>query len=164
MRKPVNNPFVGVEGYNCFGCSPHHTAGLHMQFEVDGDDVISTWEPRQQFQGWHNVLHGGIQATLMDEIASWWVFTHLNTSGVTSKMEVKLLKTVHTNKGALTLRASLHQMRRNIAVIYVQLFDSSGVVCADSYMHYYTFPEKMARERLWYPGIENFLPGSAENA
>jgi len=62
-----------------------------MQFFDEGDSVISTWEPTGNFQGWHNVLHGGIQATLMDEIASWVVFTKLGTTGVTSKWKLSLL-------------------------------------------------------------------------
>jgi uncharacterized protein (TIGR00369 family) len=115
-----------------------------MQFFDEGDSVISTWEPTSDFQGWHNVLHGGIQATLMDEIASWVVFAKLGTTGVTSKMEVKLTKPVHMDKGPVKLVARLLEMRRNIAVITVELFD------------YVTYPERVAKEKLFYPGHEKF--------
>jgi len=62
-----------MAGYQCFGCAPHNHNGLQMSFAEDGEYVVSEWEPKDYFQGYYNVLHGGIQATLMDEIASWLV-------------------------------------------------------------------------------------------
>lgn len=127
-----------------------------MQFYDEGDSVISTWEPTGNFQGWHNVLHGGIQATLMDEIASWVVFTKLGTTGVTSKMEVKLSKPMLMNKGPVKLVAKLREMRRNIAVIDVELIDCEGNCCAEGVFHYFTYPVNVAKDRLFYPGREKF--------
>ncbi|MDY0102278.1 MAG: PaaI family thioesterase [Lentimicrobium sp.] len=152
----LKNPFVKLEGYNCFGCSPDNNCGLGLTFVEDGDYVVSEWMPKPQFQGWHNVLHGGIQATLLDEIASWLVFAKLQTSGVTSKMEVRLKKPVYTDKGKLTLKAKLREMKRNIAVIETWLYNAEMELCAYANMHYYTFKEEVAREKLWYPGAEAF--------
>ena len=84
MRK-ISNPFEGKQGYNCFGCCKDNPIGAHMDFYEDGDDIVSFWKPDGNYQGWVNVLHGGIQATLMDEIAGWVVFRKLQLMGVTSK-------------------------------------------------------------------------------
>ena len=127
-----------------------------MQFTDEGDQVISTWQPENNFQGWHNVLHGGIQATLMDEIASWVVFAKLGTTGVTSKMEIRLSKPMLMNKGPVKLTARLREMRRNIAVIDVELRDSEETLCAEGVFHYFTYPEGIAKEKLFYPGREKF--------
>ena len=64
----LKNPYVGLEGYNCFGCAPHNPIGLHMEFYEDGDDVVVKWQPHDNVQGWVDTLHGGVQATLADEI------------------------------------------------------------------------------------------------
>lgn len=127
-----------------------------MQFTDEGDHVASTWQPQNNFQGWHNVLHGGIQATLMDEIASWVVFAKIGTTGVTSKMEIKLSKPMLMNRGPVKLTARLREMRRNIAVIDVTLSDGEGTLCAEGIFHYFTYPEGIAKERLFYPGREKF--------
>jgi acyl-coenzyme A thioesterase PaaI-like protein len=162
---PIKNPFHKLEGYNCFGCSPDNELGLRMHFRVEGDEVLCDWEPENHLQGWVGVLHGGIQATLMDEIASWYVFVKLQTAGVTSKMEVKLMKQVKMDKAPFRLRANLLEMRRNIAVIKVELYMNDGTLGAESLMHYYTFPQEIAREKLHYPGIEHFIPeGEPGNA
>lgn len=155
----IQNPFSALEGYNCFGCSPNNSLGLQMRFRMEGETVLCDWEPKPHLQGWVNILHGGIQATMMDEIASWLVLVKLETAGVTSKMEVKLIKPVRTDKGALRLKAILKEMKRNIAIIHVELFNSDGTLGAESLMHYYTYPEHIAREKLYYPGIEHFIPG-----
>lgn len=154
--KKIRNPFVEKEGYNCFGCSPGNKLGLNLTFSEDGEFIVSKWLPKPHFQGWQNVLHGGIQATLLDEIASWLVFIKLNTSGVTSRMDVKLKKPVYTDKGELILKAKLKEMNRNIAVIETWLYNPEMELCTYAIMHYYTFKEEIAREKLWYPGSEAF--------
>ena len=87
--KRITNPWRGMEGYRCYGCDPHSEQGLRMEFYEDGEEIVSVWHPRPEFQGWVDTLHGGVQATLADEISSWVVFRKFRTSGVTSRMEVR---------------------------------------------------------------------------
>ena len=156
MRK-VKNPFAGLEGYNCFGCSPDNKFGLRLNFVDEGEYLTAKWEPEAQFQGYHNVLHGGIQATLLDEIASWYVYAKMKTAGVTSKMEVRYKKPVYINKGTLRLRARLLQLRRNLADFEVELIDNDGQLCAVGKVQYFIFTEKVAKEKYYYPDYREFF-------
>ncbi len=156
MRK-INNPYAGMEGYNCFGCSPDNEHGLRMRFTEEGEYLTSNWEPRGFLQGYVNVLHGGIQATLMDEIASWLVQIKLKTAGVTSELRVRYLKPVPVDKGSIRLRAKLSGMRRNLADVSVELFCPDGKLCAVADVTYYTFPQKVAAEKLHFPPYEKFF-------
>jgi len=157
MSVLIRNPFVGKEGYNCFGCSPDNPNGLGMQFHLEGHTVTCEWTPKPDFEGWVNVLHGGIQATLMDEIAGWLVLVELGTAGVTAKMEIQLLKPAYMNKAPFRLKAVLTAAQGKMAVIHVELTDNSGLLCAAADMHYYTWPEPIAREKMFYPGKEFFF-------
>ena len=103
-----------MDGYHCYGCDPNSPQGLRMEFYENGDEIVSVWHPRPEYQGWVNTLHGGIQATLADEISSWVVFRKFQTSGVTSKMEVRYHKPIHTTDDHIVLRASVRRQRRNI--------------------------------------------------
>ena len=154
--KRLTNPFEKLEGYNCFGCSPHNHHGLRMQFFEEGEEIVSTWEPVRDYQGYHNVLNGGIQATLMDEIASWVVYVKLKTAGFTSRADVRYRKTVFTDGGAVTLRARCTAMRRNLADIEVRLFDSGNTLCAEGLFTYFTYSAEKAREHMFYPGEDAF--------
>lgn len=149
-QQHIRNPYLDLDGYNCFGCSPDNPLGLHMHFTKEGDEVVSVWNPVPDFQGYFRILHGGIQATLMDEIASWVVYAILKTAGYTSKAEVRYHKTVYVDQGPLTLRARAIGMRRNLADIDVRLFDHAGIKCASGIFTYFTFPEVVAKERLFY--------------
>ena len=88
----LKNPYADYKEYNCFGCSPTNPLGLKMEFYEEYDEIISTWKPGDNYQGFHDILHGGIQATMMDEIASWVVFMKLNTAGVTYQLKAKYIK------------------------------------------------------------------------
>lgn len=157
MTRSINNPFRGMEGYNCFGCSPENAYGLKMHFEEEGDEVVSRWNPDKKFQGFTGVLHGGIQATLMDELASWFVFAKLGTAGVTARMEVTYHKPVKISRGPLVLRARLSEQRRRLAVMKVTLTDAEGTLCSEAVVEYFLFPPEKARQELLYPGQEYFL-------
>lgn len=155
MSRKIYNPYRKVEGYNCFGCSPRNPIGLRLSFVEDGDEIISEWEPNENHTGWLDVLHGGLQATMMDEIASWVVFTKLNTAGVTREMAVKYRKSVLVSDGKVVCRARLIEVNRSLATIGVKLF-SKEILCAEAKCVYYVVGEDEAREKFLYPGYESF--------
>ena len=81
--KKIKNPWLHLvdEGYNCFGCAPNNPWGLKLEAYEDGEDIVALWTAHDNYQGWVKTLHGGIQATLLDEIAGWLVFRKLQTAG-----------------------------------------------------------------------------------
>lgn len=117
-----------------------------MEFYEEGEDVVCPWKPQANYQGWVNTLHGGIQATLMDECASWVVFRRLQTTGVTSKLEVKYRKPILTTDPLLTIRARLTKMMRNLAFIHIEISNSAGELCSEGEAVYFTFRQEKARE------------------
>ncbi|MBI9097740.1 MAG: PaaI family thioesterase [Spirochaetaceae bacterium] len=154
--KKIINPFVNNKNYSCFGCSPDNPGGLQMEFFEEGDDVVCLWEPRDKFTGYGHILHGGVQATLMDEIASWVVFVKLKTAGFTTNINVDYKNQVLINKGNIIVRASLKEMKKNIAHVSVTLSDGEGKLGSEGIVQYFTLPEKIAVKKMAYPGIEGF--------
>lgn len=159
MRK-ILNPFTKIDGYNCFGCKPNSSLGLEMQFYEDGEYIISEWEPKIHFQGYKNVLHGGIQTTLMDEIASWLVYIKIKTAGMTMKIETKYKKPVYVNKGKLLIKAKLIKRKKKVAIIDIGLYNSESELCSKSTAHYYLFPKDYAEKELFYPQYNDFFKKS----
>ena len=151
--KKIINPWKDMEGYNCFGCSPDNEAGVRMEFYEDGDEVVSIWKPRPEYQGWLNTLHGGIQSVLLDEICGWVVFRKLQTGGVTSKMETRFRKSISTNDTHVVLRASLREQKRNIAIIEARLYNSMGELCTEATCTYFTFPKEKAETEMHFHSL-----------
>lgn len=156
MRK-ITNPFANHDGFYCFGCSPANEIGLKLEFFEEGDYIVSEWKPRDQLMGYNHVLHGGIQSTLLDEIASWTVYIKAETAGVTSCMNVTFHKPVHTNHGKISLRCRLISRERKKAVLHAELMDHKGNVCSSANIEYFIYPEEVARRRLNYPGKDSFF-------
>lgn len=148
--KRIINPWSGMEGYRCYGCDPHSDNGLRMEFYEDGDEIVSRWKPRPEFQGWIDTLHGGIQAALADEISSWVIFRKYQTSGVTSRMEVRYRKSISTNEDHIVLRAKAVRERRNVIDIEVRIYDASGDLCTEAVCVYFTFPREKAVEEFHF--------------
>lgn len=156
MRKIIN-PYTHLEGYNCFGCSSKNELGLQMEFYEDGEYVKSKWAPKAHLAGYGNILHGGIQSTILDEIASWVVYTKAKTAGVTATLNVKYKSTVFTDKGDLTIRAKLIDQNRRFATINAELLDHNENVCAEAEVKYFIFPIEVAKQKYKYPGPEAFF-------
>lgn len=152
----LKNPYAAYAQYNCFGCSPTNPLGLKMEFQEQGDEIVSIWAPAENYSGFHDVLHGGIQATMMDEIASWVVFLKLDTAGVTYRMETRYRKPVRISKGPITLRAKLSGQKRSIATIGVELMDGEGNICSESQVDYFVLPRLKAEKEMHFPGKEAF--------
>lgn len=155
--KKIHNAYADIGKYNCFGCSPYNDKGLHMQFKLDGEEVISIWEPQSWFDGWEGIIHGGIQATLLDEIGGWFVVSVLGLSGVTTKLNVKYLKPLESNKGNITIRAKLVSKRHQLANIEASIYNSNDELCAEGDLQYYCYSEKISREKFNFPGKEKFI-------
>ncbi|MCQ2300624.1 MAG: PaaI family thioesterase [Bacteroidales bacterium] len=143
--KKIHNGWADLPGHNCFGCASGNPMGLHMEFFEDGDDVVSTWHPHTHAQGWINTLHGGIQAALADEIASWVLFRKLQTTGVTAKLEVQYKKSISTLDDHITLRAHVTQQRRNLVDIEIGIFNAAGDLCTIAHALYFAASQAKAQ-------------------
>jgi uncharacterized protein (TIGR00369 family) len=157
--KKINNPFADFADHKCFCCSHNNPIGLKLEFWFDEENQIieTNWNPIEYLQGYPNVLHGGIQSTLMDEVASWAVYVLLETGGVTSKMEIKFLKPVFISNGELKVKASLISKEKRLASFKTELYDGKKELCAEGSVQYFIYPQEIAIKKLNYPGIKSFL-------
>ena len=153
----LKNPYASIPGYSCYACSPTNPSGLHMEFFLEGDELVGKWDPSEDYQGFHDILHGGIQSTMMDEIASWVVFMMLDTAGMTYQLNTRFRKPVLISKGTITVRATLHRQQKRIAEIEARLYDGEKMLCAESQANYFIMPRDKAVKELHFPGKEAFL-------
>lgn len=155
QRVKIRNPF-DHETNNCFACGTNNPIGLRLSFEESERFLHAEWMPTKEYQGYINVLHGGIIATLLDEIGAWCIYVKAGTSAVTSILSVKYLKPVYLSKGKIKLDAEVIERKDDSAHLHCRLFDGEGKICADADIEYYLYPEHVARRRYYYPGKEAF--------
>ncbi len=157
--KKILNPFADTDDqdhYQCFGCSPFNKSGLQLKFQDCGKYIESTWKTLKKFEGFHNVLHGGIQATLLDETSAWVVFSKCHTSGVTKSLKIDYLSSVFISYDYIILRGRLVKQEDQEAFIECELLSPEGKICAKAEAVFFIFPEKVAQHKYNYPGKEAF--------
>ncbi len=144
--KKIINPWCNHPKYNCFGCSPDNPIGLHMEFYEDGDDIVSTWHPERNYQGWVDTMHGGILSTLIDETCGWVVTRKMQTSGFTTNLSVKFRKAVSTHEPQLTIRAHIVKQMRNLLFIHAEITNVQGELCVEGETTYFLMNAEKAHE------------------
>lgn len=55
-----------IPGNVCFGCGRDSHDGLQISSFWKGDDAICIYNSHDRYQGWKNIMNGGIIATLID--------------------------------------------------------------------------------------------------
>lgn len=149
--KALSNPWLHIPGYDCFGCAPHNPIGLKMKFFLDNDDIVSIFPLENHHQGWIDTLHGGIQASLLDEICAWKLIHLLGTSGVTAKMEIRYKKPVLTTCKYIIIRANVVEQKRNIVTLHATITSPDGVLCSEAECIYFSFDPTKAKETGFSP-------------
>ncbi|MBW7846710.1 MAG: PaaI family thioesterase [Bacteroidales bacterium] len=155
--KKIRNPYNPLEQHYCFGCAERNPIGLALQFWLDGQTVKSSWHPDKRYQGYVEILHGGIVATLLDEIAGWAVQVVCKTAGMTKEMKVYYHQPLYTNEKEIFLEAKPVSTNGRLVDIEAVLFDGKGEKCASALVTYHLFSEETARQKMHYPGIEAFI-------
>lgn len=156
MQRKIKNPY-DPEINKCFGCSKKNPIGLKLEFEEIDDYVRALWEPGEYYQGYVNVLHGGIIATLLDEVGAWCVSVKKGTAGVTSELKVKYIKPVFMNRGKIEIRARILKTDGKYVYLNCELLDGTGKLCAESETIFFMYPEDIARRKFGFPGKDYFF-------
>lgn len=92
MKKRSKSPMDLANDQMCFVCGKRNRNGLQLDFELVGEDRIRTeFIPPKRFQGWKDILHGGIIATILDEVMVNAAYLR-KIMAVSAKLEIRLRK------------------------------------------------------------------------
>jgi uncharacterized protein (TIGR00369 family) len=74
---------------SCFVCGEGNPIGLRQRFETDGKVVRTRFTPRPEYAGFKGIVHGGILATLLDEIMVWACAVQTRKFGFCAEMTIR---------------------------------------------------------------------------
>jgi uncharacterized protein (TIGR00369 family) len=74
--------------HNCFACGSENPIGMGLHIELGEAVASTTWTPGEHFVGWSDRLHGGMIATLLDEVMAW-ACSSFDAWAVTAEMTVR---------------------------------------------------------------------------
>lgn len=75
---------------DCYACGLSNPIGLHLDnFRRQGTEAVADFQPVPDHRGTAGSLHGGIIATVLDEIMVWAAILFEDTLAVTATMELR---------------------------------------------------------------------------
>jgi acyl-coenzyme A thioesterase PaaI-like protein len=128
----------------CFGCGARNPHGLHMQFFTDGERVYSFMTVPETMTGWDRTVHGGILATILDEIMGWSVIYLLKKIGMTQSIKIDFHKAVDARE-RLTIVSGIREKRsERSATMAGSIYDSRDTLCVEATGDFTTMRPKAA--------------------
>jgi uncharacterized protein (TIGR00369 family) len=74
--------------HNCFACGETNPIGMRLHIELGDGLARTTWVVGDDYVGWSDKAHGGIIATLLDEVMAW-APSSFDSWAVTAEMSVR---------------------------------------------------------------------------
>ena len=103
------------------------------------------------------MVHGGILATLVDEIAGWYLHAIHGIAGVTSDLSVKFLRPARIGNEPFRIATTEVHIAPKRASVGVEISGEGGSIYCTGECVYALFSDAVARKRLGFPGKEAFI-------
>jgi uncharacterized protein (TIGR00369 family) len=114
----------------CFACGKDNPHGLKLDIRKTGDGVETVFVPDQRFAGWQGIVHGGIVATVLDELLAW-ACSARDLNSVTAEMTARFRKPMAVGSPYRGFGRVVEQ-RGRMVLTESRLMDESGAVVAEA--------------------------------
>ena len=130
--------------HSCFVCGESNSSGLNLRFETDGRLVQARFTPCAEHVvvGFKQTIHGGITATLLDEVMVWACAVQTKRFAYCAELNVRFINPLQPGVETLAIGELTLNRRNKIYEAKGELRDPAGVVLATSVGKY--LPIKVA--------------------
>lgn len=111
---------------SCFVCGESNPIGLKLRFETDGRIVRARFVPRTEHIGFKQVIHGGLLATLLDEIMVWACAVQAKRFAFCAELNLRYLSPARPGEPILATGELVVNRRDRLFEAKADLQDSSG--------------------------------------
>ena len=113
----------------CFGCGQNNPIGLKLSFQWDGKTARAEFTPTKLYQGWANIVHGGILACILDEAMSYAALFE-GMRCVNAKMEMRLRRSAMIDE-PLVITSSIIKRKRKLVEVGATISLPDGTPVAE---------------------------------
>jgi uncharacterized protein (TIGR00369 family) len=115
--------------HHCFACGGTNPIGMGLHIELEDGRARTTWRAGEDFVGWSDKLHGGIVATLLDEVMAW-ACASSDAWAVTAEMTVRYRSPAAPGE-ELVAEARVVERRRRIYEVLGEVRGADGRLVAE---------------------------------
>jgi uncharacterized protein (TIGR00369 family) len=147
----VGGPTFEFEPHNCFACGELNEHGLQLKLYFGERRSWTEFVLDERFEGWHGVTHGGILATILDEVMAWALVAEDNW-GVTARMTIDFKRPVAVGT-SVRAEGWIVRNRRRLVDTAGQIVDANGTLLASAAAVYVAANEERKRELMARYGV-----------
>ncbi len=114
----------------CFVCGKNNPIGLKLAFRFEGENYVTEFEVHPEYQGWKGIVHGGLLATVLDEIMARLLWEK-DLNAITGRLNIRYLKPVSIGD-KLHLRGRITKHRSPLIETSAEAVKSDGTVVAEA--------------------------------
>ena len=135
---------------NCFICGMDNKIGLHAQFyNMEDGSVMTLFRMREDLQSFPERTHGGISATMIDELGlrAMWTGGKEDVYGVTTSFTVKFRKPVRYDEDLIGRGKVIKNTHMSI-VTHAEILNKKGEVLVEGDVTYLKLPVEKINKNL----------------
>lgn len=115
--------------HHCFACGASNPIGMRLHIELSDGAARTEWVVGDDYVGWSDKLHGGIIATLLDEVMAW-APSSFDSWAVTAEMSLRFRASASPGE-RLTASARVARRRRRIYEVVGEVRGPDGRLIAE---------------------------------
>jgi acyl-coenzyme A thioesterase PaaI-like protein len=117
---------------SCFVCGSRNRIGLNLRFETDGRIVQTFFTPGLEHNGFLNVTHGGLLATILDEVMVWACAIRTGKFSYSAEMTIRYLAPAPIHELIIATGELVENKREKLYLVKGELKSDKGVTLATS--------------------------------
>jgi uncharacterized protein (TIGR00369 family) len=126
--------------HSCFVCGESNPIGLRLRFETDGRIVQTRFVPRVEHNGFKQVVHGGLIATVLDEIMVWACAVQTKRFAFCAELSVRFVQPLRPDEEVVATGELATNRRGKIFEAKGELRNQTGVLIASATGKYLPVP------------------------
>lgn len=130
--------------HNCFVCGESNSHGLNLRFESDGRTVQARFMPQPHHIGFKQTVHGGLIATVLDEIMVWACAVQARRFAYCAELTVRFASPLKPGEETMATAELVNNRRNKIFETRGELRNAAGELLASASGKYMPISETAA--------------------
>jgi acyl-coenzyme A thioesterase PaaI-like protein len=118
--------------YSCFCCGEANAAGLRLRLETDGTIVQTHLRFKAEHAGFKAVVHGGLIATVLDEVMAWTCAVSARRFAYCAELTVRFLRPIPPGQEILAAGELVANRKNRVFETKGELRGLSGEILAEA--------------------------------
>jgi len=128
---------------SCFVCGVANPLGLNVGCTTDGQTVTARYCFRPEHVGFAQTVHGGLIATVLDEVMTWVCGVRTGRFAFSAELSVRLVRPVRPGEELVAIGELVGNRRNKLFETKAELRDQSQGVRASATGKYLPVPARL---------------------